>query len=120
MLVNAWVATHSEQTNAVGKDLTWEDKYWGKHQKAWPQGPPSGPSPATPTQERNAGAVAGINACINAMNFSPPVKVLLRWRRPVQRLVVLAHLVFLLFLCKKYMLCPFEAWLADSISQLGC
>lgn len=35
------------------------------------------------------GAAAGTKACINATYFSPPVKVLLYWRRPVQRLVVL-------------------------------
>lgn len=52
------------------------------------------PLAATPAQEGNAGAAAGINACINAMNFSPPVKVLLYWRRPVQRLVVLRSSFF--------------------------
>jgi len=91
VLVNAWVSTHSEQTNALGKDLAWKDKYWGKNS----QSSASGPSPLQLRQPTgNAGAVAGINACTNAMNFPPPVKVLLCWRRPVQRLVVLRSSFF--------------------------
>lgn len=30
LLVNAWVSTHSEQTNSTGKDLSRKGKYWGK------------------------------------------------------------------------------------------
>lgn len=68
-LVNACVSTHDEQTNTVGKDLSWKDKYWEKNFKKLSLG--ALPLTATPAGEGNAGAAAGIDACINTMNFSP-------------------------------------------------
>lgn len=43
----------------------------------------------------------------------------------MQRLVVLRSSFFFfffspLFLCRKYILCPCEAWLTESIIRLGC
>lgn len=63
-LVNACVSTQGEQTNTVGKELTWEDKHWGKLQKAQPGGPPS----SQLCQPRSGMQVLGLEPALAVMH----------------------------------------------------